>query len=202
MDVQQVDDSDRTSSSLLVRAKLNEPAAWERLFELYTPLVYHWCRRAGLQASDAENIVQEVLLKVLNALPEFRHDEPKHTFRGWIHVIARNTIRNHFNGFRPDNTPLPQDDFLQDTSGLNADSAESSEEIRLLYRKAVDLIRNEFSETDFKAFRRVVVDGQAPKFVAGELGVSVNVVYLARSRITKRVRDEFQDLIDGQEFQQ
>ena len=70
-----------------------------------------------------------------------------------------------------------------------------SVERKILYRTAVELIRGKYSESDWQAFFRVVVDGQKPKDVAEELNTSVNKVYLAKSRILKHVREEFDLLI-------
>ena len=186
--------SERTSSSLLDRARLNDQTAWKRLVDLYAPLVYRWCRQSGLQPSDAENIGQDVFSKVAKGLSGFRHDDSTHTFRGWIRIITRNTIMNHFKADRVGASRLPEDDNLADEKSEGR-SKTVSEETSLLYQKAVELIESEFSDVDFQAFKRVVVNEQPAKLVAEELGVSVNVVYLAKSRITKRVREEFRDLI-------
>jgi hypothetical protein len=50
------------SSSLLLRARAHDPEAWRRLVRVYGPLIYSWCRRAGLQAADAADVDQEVYL--------------------------------------------------------------------------------------------------------------------------------------------
>ncbi len=191
------EDSQQTSSSLLDRARLNDQTAWKRIVELYAPLVYRWCRKSGLQPSDAENVGQDVFFKVANGLAGFQHDDSKHTFRGWIRVITRNSILDYFKKDRIGASRLPEYDILADERESDGSSLTVSEETSLLYQKAVELIESEFSAVDFQAFQRVVVNEQPAKLVAEELGVSVNVVYLAKSRITKRVRDEFKDLIDG-----
>ena len=54
------------------RARLKEAEAWDKLVTLYGPLVYRWCRRWGLQPKDAENVGQEVFLRVFQGLAAFR----------------------------------------------------------------------------------------------------------------------------------
>src|SRR5262245_13672085 len=88
--------SGQTSPSLLARAQENQPAAWEQLVDLYAPLVYHWCRRAGLGAEDTEDVFQEVFRAVARALADFRRDRAGDTFRGWLRTITSNKIRDHF----------------------------------------------------------------------------------------------------------
>jgi RNA polymerase sigma-70 factor (ECF subfamily) len=77
------------------------------------------------------------------------------------------------------------------------DPATEAEETMLLYRRAVELMQNEFQERTWQAFWRVVVDGKAPGQVASELGTTANAVYLAKARVLSRLRKEFEDLIDS-----
>ncbi len=61
-----------TSESLLVRLRSERDTdAWARFVELYTPLIFYWARKTGLQSQDASDLVQEVLTQVYRKLPEF-----------------------------------------------------------------------------------------------------------------------------------
>jgi len=77
-------DPGSTASSLLERVKLRQPGAWERLVDLYGPLIYRWCRRLGLAADDGPDVVQEVFAAAAAQLPSFRRDRPGDSFRGWL----------------------------------------------------------------------------------------------------------------------
>src|SRR5262245_64505826 len=79
---------DSTASSLILGVRQGEADAWRRVSRLYAPLVYAWCRRAGLQGPDAEDILQEVFLTVARRAAEFRHDRPGDSFRGWLYGIT------------------------------------------------------------------------------------------------------------------
>jgi RNA polymerase sigma-70 factor, ECF subfamily len=82
-----------TSPSLLER--LRQPAeeeSWGRFVKLYTPLLFSWARRMGLQEQDAADLVQDVLTLLVQKLPEFRYDQSK-TFRGWLHTLTLNRWR-------------------------------------------------------------------------------------------------------------
>jgi RNA polymerase sigma-70 factor (ECF subfamily) len=57
-----------TSTSLIRRVKDRDDEAWERLLDLYVPLVYSWCRRSGMQTEDAADVVQEVFRAVLRGI--------------------------------------------------------------------------------------------------------------------------------------
>src|SRR5947209_16334896 len=83
-----------TSPSLLARLRRpDDPEAWDRLVDLYTPLLYHWARGTGLQEPDAADLVQEVFAVLVRKLPEFRYDEHK-SFRGWLRKITLNKWRD------------------------------------------------------------------------------------------------------------
>jgi RNA polymerase sigma-70 factor, ECF subfamily len=193
--------SDSTSNSLLERARTRDEAAWQRLSSLYAPLVRHWCLRAGLQAADADDRVQEVFEAVFRGLPSFRRDRPGDTFRGWLRTITRNKLRDFFSrqGRAPvgaggsDNQQhwqsLPEE-------GSAEDEATIVQEKRLVYDRAVTLLRTEFETRTWQAFWRVTVEGEAVAGVAHDLTMTPNAVYVARSRVLKRLREEFVDLIE------
>src|SRR5438552_17277524 len=76
-----------TPVSLLER--LHQPAAdeaWQRFVKLYTPLLYHWACRVGLQGADAADLVQDVLTLLVQKLPEFKYDSQK-SFRAWLRTV-------------------------------------------------------------------------------------------------------------------
>jgi RNA polymerase sigma-70 factor (ECF subfamily) len=191
-----------TSSSLLVRLKAQDNAAWERLVDLYSPLVYRWCRRAGLQADDAADVGQEVFRKVFQKIAGFRHDRAGDTFRGWLRTITRNTLLDRAAAMRPGWTGVgvaQAHDLLLDLPAPGPGGAgepDEAAETGLLYRRAVELIRSEFTEKTWRAFWRVTVDGQRPVDAAQDLGLTVNAIYLARSHVLRRLREEFDGLVE------
>jgi len=70
-------DSASVSSTLLDQLRSGRPEAWGRLVRLYGPVVHRWCRRSGLNAEDAADVLQEVLAAVLLHLPDFHRDKPQ-----------------------------------------------------------------------------------------------------------------------------
>ena len=151
---------------------MKESLAWERLITLYGPVVYNWCRKWGLQPEDAENVGQETFLKVARNLADFRRDRRDDTFHGWLYRIAHNCFIDYLRGQRTGVVGTGGSDANLRLQTIPAESiAEedpnpSREEKAFLYRKAVDLIRSEFSERDWQAFYRVVIEDQSPHDVA------------------------------------
>ena len=192
----------RTSSSLLDRVRAQDQAAWERLVHLYSPLVYRWCCRAGLQTADAADVGQEVFRAVVSHMADFRRDGAGDSFRAWLRTITRTKLLNFFRAQGPGNPAAGGSEaqrLLYEVPAKELDDPGpegQAEETRILFRQALDLIRSEFNEQTWKAFWSVVVEEQPPADVAADLQVSTNVVYLAKSRILRRLREEFADLLD------
>jgi RNA polymerase sigma-70 factor (ECF subfamily) len=185
-----------TSVSLLER--LRQPGAaeaWRRFVYLYTPLLYYWARGAGLPTHDAADLVQEVLVVLVQKLPEFAYD-PARSFRGWLRTILLNKWRERCRRFaaRPDqagDTGLSGAESTDPTDALD----EAEYQAQLVHR-ALQIMQAEFEPTTWKACWEVVVSSRPAAEVATELGVSVDVVYSAKSRVLRRLREELHGLLD------
>jgi RNA polymerase sigma-70 factor (ECF subfamily) len=191
-----------TSASLLERLRERpDPLAWQRLVELYTPLLHDWLRRHFVQRPDAEDLVQDVLLAVVRALPEFHYDPRRGAFRSWLRTVLVNRLR-HFWRTRQTQpqTPGGSDfgavlDQLEDPeSGLSR--LWDREHDRYVVRRCLELIEGDFEPSTWQAFRRVALEGIHPSAAAAELGVTVNAVFNAKSRVLSRLRQELAGLTD------
>jgi RNA polymerase sigma-70 factor (ECF subfamily) len=192
-----------TSLTLLQRLRAKEPDAWQTLVRLYTPLLYHWCGRAGLQGADAEDVQQEVFRAVAAHLDGFRRDRPGDSFRGWLRAVTRSMILLHFrkSGRRPHGSggtdAFAQLQELADPTAAPPDEtdAEAQTETDGLLRRALELVRGEFEERTWQMFWRTFVDERSPVDVATELSATPAAVRKAKSRVLHRLKEEFADLI-------
>lgn len=190
------------STSLLDRLKVNSLESWRRLVYLFGPLVYQWCRQSGLQPADANDVGQDTFRAVADGICKFRRSRPEDTFRGWLWKIARNKIVDFHRRQRKEpqavGGSLAQDRW-EDLAAPKTQEIGIPSHLQTpgsVYHRALDLIRGQFEQHTWRAFWRVVVDGCKPAQVAEELGLSINSVYLAKSRILRRLRDELGDVID------
>ena len=87
-DIATFDNSGSTSSGLLERIKGGESDAWRCLVELYTPLIYQWCRHCSLPAQDTADIAQEVFAAVASGIAEFHRDQTGDSLRGWLWTMT------------------------------------------------------------------------------------------------------------------
>jgi RNA polymerase sigma-70 factor (ECF subfamily) len=180
---------------LLAGLQAQAEEAWERLIRLYGPVIYAWCKRRGLQPDDAEDVTQEVFRVVLLRITDFRREQPGSTFRGWLWTITRNKLGDYLRRCQKHPQPAGGSEARDRLEQFPAEPRPKDEDPetgaeRLLYQRALDLIRSEFEPTSWDAFWRVVVGGQRPADVAPALGLSLNAVYLAKSRVLRRLREE------------
>jgi RNA polymerase sigma-70 factor (ECF subfamily) len=191
-----------TSISLLERLRqTSAPADWERLVSIYQPLIRGWLSRHGLCSADADDLTQDVLAVVVQQLPGFDHSSQPGAFRRWLRNVTVNRLRGFWRK-RQAERPAPCGgdvgellDQLEDPSS-GPSRLWDQEHDRHVMARLLEIIEPEFNATDWRAFRRYVRDGVPAAAVATELGVSVNVVLLARSRILRRLRQEAQGFLD------
>jgi RNA polymerase sigma-70 factor (ECF subfamily) len=186
---------DKTSASLL--AQLRQPApgqAWNRFVELYTPFLYHWARRVGLQPSDASDLVQEVFLVLVRVLPQFEYN-PDRSFRGWLKTVTLNKWRAR--GRADCHQPAQTEENMAELACQEPSPAFWEEEYRqYLVGRALRLMQADFQPTTWKACWEYVVCGRPVAKVAAELGISCHSVYSAKSRVLRRLRTELAGLLD------
>lgn len=195
-------ESDATSLSLLYRLKANEAAAWDRLVLLYAPLVYHWCRRLELPDQDAADVFQDVFQSLAAKIATFRKEQPGDTFRGWLRTITHHKVYDHFRrqGREPQaaggteaNIRFSELESLDRTVDNNDDEEQAYQQ---LVRRALELIREDFTPRTWQAFWRVAVDGQRPVDIAEELKMRPGAVRVAKSRVLQRLRQELGELLE------
>jgi RNA polymerase sigma-70 factor (ECF subfamily) len=184
-----------TSVSLLDRLRQpGEQAAWERFVQLYTPLLFYWSRRAGLQESDAADLVQDVFAVLLQKLPEFAY-ERQGSFRGWLRIVTLNKWREKR---RRRQLPVDADDtaLAQVTAPDDAETFWETEYEQHLAARALEVMRAEFRPATWRACWQLVVEGRPGAEVAAEQGLTLGAVYAAKARVLRRLRQELEGLLD------
>ncbi len=182
-----------TRASLLVRLRdPRDTAAWTEFVQLYASVIYGFARQRGRQDADAADLMQDVLRAVANSIHTY--DKSKGTFRGWLYTITRNKMYNQMESQRRhprgsgDSDAQRRLDEQPDRDNTEEDWDREYERKAFLW--AADRIRNEFQESTWKAFWLTAVDGLAAKDVGVQLGLSPGAVYVAKSRVLARLREE------------
>lgn len=162
---------------------------------LYTPLLYFWARRSGETEHDAADLVQEVFIAILKAIPTFRHDSRGGQFRAWLRTIMMNKLRDRKRREMRGEKALArqaQEPMLPD----HVEAFWEAEYHAELARRALKLMQTEFAPATWQACWETVVQGRPTPEVARELGITENAVYVAKCRVIRRLREELSGLVE------
>lgn len=191
---------DTTSLTLLARVQADHPDAWERMLELYAPLVRYWCRRCALSAEDTADIFQETFCSVASHVKAFDRDKRQGSFRGWLRTITSNKIRDHFRrqsgkAAAPGGTDAQL--HLQSLPDPLAEEDEAAEDSLMsdALQRALGWIQGDYEERTWTAFYRSQIEEHATDDIAADLGLTQAAVRKAKYRVLRRLREELQGLI-------
>jgi RNA polymerase sigma-70 factor (ECF subfamily) len=180
-----------THVSLLERLRQPaDPQAWARFVDLYTPLLFHWAHRTGLQESDTADLIQDVFQILVRRLPEFVYDKER-SFRAWLRTVLLNQWRT---GLRRRTEQALNDNDSHLAQMDNRDSLTEKEYRDFLISRAMQVMKTDFQPATWQACWEHVAEGRPVAEVAAELGLTVKAVYLAKARVLRRLRQELEGL--------
>lgn len=186
-----------TNPSLLIR--LRDPSdspAWQTFSEIYEPLIYAYCRKQGLQEADARDVSQDVLVSVISAIQKFEYDQAHGRFRGWLYRVIRSKLANHFNKSARQPRGSGQtivNQMLNEHPDDEEVQAFDREAEQRVFEWACEKVRPEFEPNTWQAFWRTAVDQEKPGQVAEHLSMSTGAVYIAKSRVIKRLQSTIRE---------
>ena len=191
-----------TRSSLIQRLKATiNGESWEEFFHTYWELIYNVARRAGLSEADAQDIVQETILKVHNSLDRFEYNRKRGTFKGWLRTVTRSRLNDFFKKQqrRPAfNKPLVEaaDELqnLEDPEGPEIEKIWDEEWNRNLIQTALSRTKKLSSPKQFQIFKCHYIDEWTVRETCRTLGVNAAQVYMAKQRIGKIFREAVETL--------
>jgi RNA polymerase sigma-70 factor (ECF subfamily) len=192
-----------TSPTLLGRLGRvpTDQAAWGDFAARYGCKIYGWCRQWGLQEADAEDVTQQVLLKLAHKMRTFTYD-PSKSFRAWLKTVTHHAWRDFVEGRdRPgagsgDTGVLEQLQTVQARDGLVSELGE--EFSRDLLDEAMARVRLRVQPHTWQAFHLLAVEGRSGAEAAERLGMKVATVFVARSKVQKMLQEEVRKL-EGQD---
>src|SRR5690242_14848677 len=195
-----MEQSPATRASLLVR--LRDPLdkeAWQQFVQLYAPVVYGFARKRGLQDADAADLMQEVFRSVAGAAGRLDYDPKRGSFRGWLYTVTRNKIYSFLDSQRRQ-VRGSGDSGAQQMLEEQAESGDGTADVwdqeyeRSAFEWAAERVRGEFHEATWQACWLTAVEGLSAKDAGKRLGLSPGAVYVAKSRVIARLREEIREL--------
>jgi RNA polymerase sigma-70 factor (ECF subfamily) len=189
-----------TRPSLLLRLRdADDAEAWSEFVRLYTPLIFGYCCRQGLQETDAADVAQEVMRAVAHEMPGFQYNPTRGKFRGWMLQTTRNRLHRFF--ARQQRAPQAASEstierFLDREPSAEEQTRWEQDYRQRLFAWAAEKARTEFQPATWNAFWLTAVDSVSVKEVAEQVGISVGAVYIARSRVIARLRELIETATD------
>lgn len=195
-----MEESPATRASLLLRIRdPHDQDAWRQFLEVYASVVYGFARKRGLQDADAADLMQEVFRSVAAAAGRLEYDPKRGSFRGWLYTVTRNKINSFLDGQRRQVRGSGDSGAQEVLEAQTAEDGDGSaawdqEYEQRAFAWAVEQVRDEFRPPTWQAFWQTAVEGRGAKEVAERLGLSPGAVYVARSRVLARLREQVRQL--------
>lgn len=182
-----------TPPSLLLRIRDHaDDESWGDFVEVYSPMIYSFCRSRGLQANDAADVTQEVLLRLSKAIRNFEYDRGRGLFRDWLARIVLNEIRRQASKAKQPPINLEE----QSVPAAQDDSQWQEHFQQHIFQTALGRCKPHFAEETWRLFELSWLQDQSVDEVAVATNCSRDQVYVARSRVLKRLRYEVVNLSD------
>jgi RNA polymerase sigma factor (sigma-70 family) len=173
--------------------------AWAVFQARYRGVILGWCLRRGLSPESAEDLTQDVLLKIFQQLPHYSHDPSRGQFRGWLKAVVNNALTDFWRRQRrrPERGGVGGTAFLERLGNLA--SPEPADDLSVLIEKharttaaeILERVRARVKETTWQAFYQTLVEQRPAAEVATELKLSVASVYKATYRVKQMVQQEY-----------
>ena len=193
---------DFPSTHCSVLGAMREPAgrsqAWPKFQDRYSDVIHRWCLRRGLDATTAEDITQEILIKLYKQLPSHEHDHARGRFRSWLKALVNNALTDYWRRVRraPDLRGVGGTVFLERLGNLQAGLDELSVAIEQqqdgnLASQVVARVRARLKPTSWQAFWQTAMEQRSPAEVARDLGLTVGTIYKTKFRVKQMLLEEY-----------
>jgi len=184
-----------THPSLLLRLRNHEDkSAWIEFVRVYGPMIFGYCRLKQLQESDAADVSQEVFARLSNSFSRFEYQPELGRFRDWLARVVYRELLRFWNRSKRKNQELDTIDFFalsDEDRGVWHDHFQAE-----ILQSALGNIQKDFTAETWQAFHESWTQQRTPADVANQLGIGIEIVYVAKSRVLKRLRAEVVRLTD------
>lgn len=196
----------QTRASILHGLQAGDEERWREFYHLYAPVIRGFALKAGLNQTEADEVVQETCVGVARNIPEFQYDPARCRFKSWLLNLASWRVKNQFvkrqrweHRLHHGHSENLQDrtatvERVSDPAGDVLEHLWNEEWRGNLLKAAMEKVRSRFSATQFQIFDLSIVKHWSAGEIARSLGVSRPTVYLARHRLAAALKKEMQSL--------
>jgi RNA polymerase sigma factor (sigma-70 family) len=182
-----------TSLTLLERVQKfpTDGGAWDEFVRRYHPLIRAWCVKWGLQSSDADDVAQDVLLKLLTAMRNFRYD-PSRSFCAWLKTVTQNALSDFSAGRGKQPGQFHPEITIADRADASVDLEHELEGLfdRDLFHMAMRRVEKRVKPVTWDCFRLTALEGLSGQETGLRLGIPVAHVFVGKNRVQKLLQEE------------
>ena len=184
---------DATSLTLIERVQ-EFPAngrAWDEFVNRYHPVIHAWCVKWGLQNCDADDVAQDVLVKLLAAMRQFRYD-PSRSFSGWLKTVTHNTLSDFCRDRRRKPGQMGLDISIAEQGAAWDEFEHGLESLidRDMFETAMRRVERRVKPVTWNSFRLTALEGLSGQDAGERLKIPVAHVFVAKNRVQKLLQDE------------
>jgi RNA polymerase sigma-70 factor (ECF subfamily) len=195
-----------THASLFVPLQRGEhsPQAWVAFHARYHDVILSWCRRRELPYACAEDLTQEIWLKLLKDIHTY--DPEKGRLRSWLKAVVNNTLTDYWRRqqAKPERGGVGGSAFLERLANLA--SPEAADELsgaieqqsNSTAAEILTRVQARLQPTTWQAFYQTLIEQRPAKEVAQELGLSVSAVYKHTYRVKQMLEKEYLNVHPGE----
>lgn len=186
-----------TRHSMFARLHDDDEQAWSRFVKQYSPMIAAWCLRQSLTESEAADVTQNVLVKLVPIMRESRYDPTKGNFRSWLKTVTNNAVCDVMRTWnRPGkgsgcSAVLNQLQMLEDPrSRADLEQCIDEEYQRIAISEASHRVKARVRDFTWRAYEITAIEQRPAQEAAEELNMKIAEVYVAKSRVIKMLREE------------
>jgi RNA polymerase sigma-70 factor (ECF subfamily) len=165
--------------------------AWDEFVRRYRPIIHSWCLKWGLQSFDADDVAQDVMVKLLTAMRTFRYD-PARSFHGWLRTVTQHALGHFSAGGRREPGQLGPNIRIAELVDARVDLEQGLERLfdLDLFAIAKRRIARRVKPVTWDAFQLTALEGLSGQDAARRLRIPVAHVFVARNRVQKLLQEE------------
>ena len=165
---------------------------------LFGRLILYWCKNAGLNGDDRNDVYQDVMLTLVQNIHSFRKNNPNDKFRKWLRSITRTRIVDFYRRKQTEPQNIEHLSNFESPTPLENEAENPEEEQienELLFQQLFELLKKNFSSQTMEVFRLMCYRGATSEEVAKTLGMTPTAVRAAKKRVLDQIRLQFGDLL-------
>ena len=182
-----------TRKTLLEAIKEGDDVSWHEFYVTYRPLIILHGSDYKLTADEKEELVQMVLLEIFQKCKSFHYDRSHGRLRDYLRRIIGGKAIDILRRRKTDHVSDEVLNFHPDRESLLEEAWENEWQGHLL-SQAINILRTQLEAITFQAFELHVINEKPAKEVATFLNISINMVYVAKSRSVKKLRSIIYEL--------